>query len=218
MIVSLEEFKKYNGVDDKDAEFLASMVRSAEEVTANYLGYRPEYQLRKETQDGHGADYLLTRARPIRAVSRITIGGALVPVQRISFEEDKIVLRTGIFPQGRRNVELNYTAGYEFFAGGREVGGGRAGGGGQDTLSGGTAAGGGVGLLDGGNAQTFSDEPAYLIKNVVLRIASLMLTETGQNIGVTSKSFGDSGTRTFINNTDYARYLLPIAQYKVLVI
>jgi hypothetical protein len=219
MIVSVAEFEKYNGVDDKDEGFLWSMIRSAEEVTANYLGYRPEYQLRQETHDGHGRDYLLTRARPIQAVSQVTIEDVPIPLKHIGFEADKIFLKAGIFPVGRRNIGVRYTAGYEFFPSVGALAGGMADGGGAETFTGGNATPGDAAMvLAGGNAQTFNAEPAFLIKNVVLRIASLMLTETGQNIGITSKAFGDSGTRTFINNTDYAKYLVPIAQYKLLVI
>jgi hypothetical protein len=57
-----------------------------------------------------------------------------------------------------------------------------------------------------------------LIKLTVLRIASMMQAESDSNIAVSSKSFGDSGTRTFINYTDYSKYLLPISIYRILVI
>jgi hypothetical protein len=55
-----------------------------------------------------------------------------------------------------------------------------------------------------------------LLKITVLRLAALLETESGGNIGVTSKSFADSGTRTFVNNTDYNRYLLPVSSYRLL--
>ena len=47
----------------------------------------------------------------------------------------------------------------------------------------------------------------------VLRIASLMLAEQGGNIGVTSKSFSDQ-TRTFVNYSNYNKFLQPLAIYK----
>ena len=55
-----------------------------------------------------------------------------------------------------------------------------------------------------------------LLRLTVLRLASLLATEAQGNIGVTSKSFGDSGTRTFLNNTDFSRYLLPVNSYRLL--
>lgn len=46
-----------------------------------------------------------------------------------------------------------------------------------------------------------------LIKLTILRIAGLMMTEQGGNIGVTSKSFDQGGSRTFVNTKDYSPYL-----------
>jgi hypothetical protein len=57
-----------------------------------------------------------------------------------------------------------------------------------------------------------------IIKMTVLRIASLLQTESSGNIGITSKSFADSGTRSFINTVDYSRYLIQLSNYKILVI
>jgi hypothetical protein len=57
-----------------------------------------------------------------------------------------------------------------------------------------------------------------IIKMTVLRIASMLQAESDSNIAVSSKSFADSGTRTFINYTDYSKYLLPVSIYKLLVI
>jgi hypothetical protein len=55
-----------------------------------------------------------------------------------------------------------------------------------------------------------------LLRITVLRLAALLNTEAKGNIGVTSKSFGDSGSRTFLNNTDYNRYLFPVSSYCLL--
>jgi hypothetical protein len=61
-----------------------------------------------------------------------------------------------------------------------------------------------------------TEEIPNIILTTILRIATLLQTESDSNIGVTSKYFGDSGTRTFVNNTDYSKYLLPISQYKLI--
>jgi len=53
-----------------------------------------------------------------------------------------------------------------------------------------------------------------LIKTTILRIAALMLTEANNNIGITSKSFGDN-TRAFQNLTDYSKYLAPASMYRI---
>jgi hypothetical protein len=74
----------------------------------------------------------------------------------------------------------------------------------------------GYGIIDGdiGNVIFFPQ----IIKLTVLRIAALLQTESDSNIGVTSKSFADSGTRTFVNTVNFDKYLLLISSYKLLVI
>lgn len=57
-------------------------------------------------------------------------------------------------------------------------------------------------------------EIPYLIRLTVLRIASLLQLEENNNIGVNSKSFGESGSRTFLNVVDYEKYLQKISFYK----
>jgi hypothetical protein len=52
-----------------------------------------------------------------------------------------------------------------------------------------------------------------IIKMTILRIAALLQTESDNNIGVTSKTFGESGSRTFVKTTDYQPYLLQISSY-----
>ncbi len=55
-------------------------------------------------------------------------------------------------------------------------------------------------------------QPAQIpnvVKLTVLRIATLMLMEGGENIGVSSKSFADN-SRTFISYTNYSKYLSPL--------
>lgn len=56
-------------------------------------------------------------------------------------------------------------------------------------------------------------EVPEIVRLTVMRIATLMLMEGGENIGVSSKSFSDN-TRTFISYTNYAKYLSPIQTYR----
>jgi hypothetical protein len=55
-----------------------------------------------------------------------------------------------------------------------------------------------------------------VIKLTVLRIAALLQTESDSNIGITSKSFADSGTRSFINTVNFDKYLIQISDYRIL--
>lgn len=54
-----------------------------------------------------------------------------------------------------------------------------------------------------------------LIKTTILRIATLMLMEAGENIGLTGKSMTDGNSRTFITYTNYDKYLRPLNSYRV---
>lgn len=51
------------------------------------------------------------------------------------------------------------------------------------------------------------------IKMAVLRISSLMLTESDGNIGLSGKSFVDQ-SRSFVSYTNYSKYLQPLLPYR----
>ncbi len=52
-----------------------------------------------------------------------------------------------------------------------------------------------------------------LIKTTILRIATLMLMEAGENIGISGKSFADN-SRSFISYTNYSKYLSPLQTFR----
>lgn len=54
-----------------------------------------------------------------------------------------------------------------------------------------------------------------IIQLSVLRIASLLLQESGGNIGITGKSFGEN-SRSFINYADYKKYLKPLDGLRII--
>lgn len=54
-----------------------------------------------------------------------------------------------------------------------------------------------------------------IIKLTAFRIAALLQTESDNNIGVTSKSFGDEGSRTYVQTRKYADYLIQLSSYKL---
>ena len=66
-----------------------------------------------------------------------------------------------------------------------------------------------------GDYNNLENKIVYL---TILRIAALLQSESDNNIGVTSKSFGESGGRTFINTVNFDKYLVQISKYKLLVI
>ena len=57
------------------------------------------------------------------------------------------------------------------------------------------------------------EEVPEIVRLTILRIATLMLMEGGENIGVSSKSFADN-SRTFISYTNYLKYLSPLQTYR----
>ena len=61
----------------------------------------------------------------------------------------------------------------------------------------------------------FSEDLPQIIKLTVLRIAALLQTESNNNIGISGKSFID-GSRTFTNFTNFDRYLIACANYRIL--
>ena len=61
----------------------------------------------------------------------------------------------------------------------------------------------------------FSTDLPAIIKLTVLRISALLQTESNNNIGVSGKSFID-GSRTFISFTNYDKYLIACANYRII--
>lgn len=53
-----------------------------------------------------------------------------------------------------------------------------------------------------------------IIKITILRIATLLSMESEGNIGITNKSFSD-GSRTFINYTNFSKYLSALDKFKI---
>ena len=61
----------------------------------------------------------------------------------------------------------------------------------------------------------FSTDLPQIIRLTVLRIAALLQTESNNNIGISGKSFMD-GSRTFMNFTNYDKYLISCSKYKLI--
>lgn len=54
-----------------------------------------------------------------------------------------------------------------------------------------------------------------VITQTLFRIASLLQQEGAGNIGINNKSFGESGSRSFLNIVDYSKYLAQLSEYKL---
>jgi hypothetical protein len=217
VIVRLSDFQKYTNVRNSGGSDLQTgLLLSAEAVVENYLGYNPTEAVYDDFFDGKGYGVLRLRARPVRAVTRIEINGA--PCAPEDFYTDGrsefITRKDGVFPAGFRNVRVSYVAGYNNTPPeppdpeDEDWDGGEAGSEYGETIDGGGAF----------NKEEDGTDMPKIIKLTIMRIAAILQTESDGNIGVTSKSFGENGDRTFVSYTNFDKYLLPLSNYKLLVV
>ena len=172
MIVTRDEFEKYSGVYTDENNTLPELyIQSAENILFNYLGYDPTPQNYRHVFNGNGESYLRVGVKPIWLVAEVRIGNTAQDLGNITFDNDTIYLLNGTFPEGKGNITVDFSAGY--------------------------------------------NEIPAIMKMTVLRIATLLQSEGDSNIGITSKSFEESGTRVFQNYTNYDKYLIQCSKYKL---
>jgi len=210
--ISVADLQGYTGTHVDDKKSLEIYVNSATEIVENYLGYGLALRTYNTVLDGNGTAEIQLRARPIKTVTRVIIDDAAIPAHHFETGGEFLVRTGGVFPTGTRNVRVVYEAGFDekktvvFDPDG------------ENLLDGGHADSDFDVILDGGSA-LFEGRNTYLpeiIRNTVLRIAALLQTEAEGNIGITGKSFGDSGSRTFVSFTNFDKYLSPISGYKLI--
>jgi len=210
MIVSVADLQKFTRViEDDDRQKL--YVNSATEIVENYLGYGLALTKYVSVLNGNGTNEIQLRARPIKTLLSVAIDGAAVSPAGFETSNEFLVYKNGVFPAGTGNVRAVYWAGFSP-SGDADIGGG-------GVLDGGDS---GTEVfavdLDGGNA-VFAESGAVLpetIKGTILRIAALLQTESDGNIGITGKSFAENGSRTFINFTDFNKFLAPVGRWKLI--
>jgi hypothetical protein len=226
---SLKGFKHYTNVFTEGMAEVQQKyyLTSAEQIVNSYLGYQPLLQNYRHYFNGTGTNTLFLRAKPVRELISVVIDNTELPEENFFFNDtsESLIYKNGIFNDGLNNVFVSYSAGYNIIV--------------DDAVDGGHAESAYYDYdyeaeqkhIDAGNASTvesgnpdneyFIDDNTLfpkLIIQTVYRIAALLQSEGDSNIGVTSKSFGDSGSRTFINFTNFDKYLFPIAKYKLTVL
>jgi len=216
--VSLEQFSQYTGVHD-NPEKLQSFIDAAEGMVMNYLGYELGTRKYVTTANGNGREDVQLEARPVREILSVFINDEPVPTSHFETVNEYIYYKNGIFPEGRRNIIVVYNAGFDtdmdipdndLYDGGDATND-------SDDYIGNADASTVSPILDGGNALLESGAttiPSEIIITI-LRIAALLESESNQNIGVTSKQFAESGSRTFVNFTSLQKYLFPISRYRL---
>lgn len=175
MICTVTQFDTYSGnyeASEAVVSMKTSILRSAQEIVSNYIGFDPESAQRDDWISAIGNNRLYLLAHPVTQVTSVELNGVEVPQTAYSVHDRYLRLNNGVWPEGLENVKVVYTAGW--------------------------------------SSETLPDT----IRMVILQIATLMLMEAGENIGVTGKSFGEN-SRTFINYTNMSKWLSKLDEYKI---
>ena len=114
MIVTKEELEKYSGVyTDEENNSQELYIESAEDILSSYLGYSPEVKSYSKFYDGNGFSDLRLGAKPIFILESVSIDGVEQDLKNIDFDDDSIIIRNGVFPAGRKNIAVKFSAGFE---------------------------------------------------------------------------------------------------------
>ena len=209
MYVSLETFQKYSNVFSDNTELQQSYINAAEDVVENFLGYSLIKKNYTAITNGKGRDYLQLKVKPINRIINIKINGEDIDTDEFDISEEFIIYKNGIFPEGKKNIIIEFEAGYS------------------------SNQGNGIDEIDGGSAGTNTEESnedndititensngiPQVILITIMRIAAILQAESDSNVAIVSKSFGDSGSRTYVNYTNFDKYLIPISRYKLIII
>jgi hypothetical protein len=232
MLATIADLENYTGARLENRGDLQAYIDSASVVVANYLGYDPEYKMQTVLVRGRGTGELRLSHKPVIRVYWVADYETGEPLYenrggRADYvvSEEFVLFKDLRFPE--RLLEVGYTSGWQFAPAARRViSGGRSGTAAYETIidCGGAADEYSSHVIAGGSS--FNDEPAApgaaaapaLLKQTALRIAALLFSESDNNIGVTSKSFGDSGSRNFLNYTNFDKYLAPLSRHRLVTI
>lgn len=174
-MVTTAEFKKYSKKMEEDVAGEAlyqAYIDAAESILQAFLSYNPAAATYTgQLYYGDGKPYLQLKAKPITALTAVSVDGVSRTVGDFSVDQEMIIEKTGVvFPVGS-TVLVTYTAGYSPIPG--------------------------------------------IVKIVILEIATLLSMEAGENIGVSSTSFDGGNTRSFINYTDFKKYLRKVEHLRI---
>jgi hypothetical protein len=121
VFITADELKAYTGViKNADASLQETYVGAAEDIVCNYLGYTPIKAARRDILDGSGGHGLYVRAKPVAVISGIYDIGTGAPIEGtpegIVAREEFIYSPAAVFPEGKKNILVEYEAGYEMDA------------------------------------------------------------------------------------------------------
>jgi hypothetical protein len=233
MIATVEDLMEYTGRKLDNPESLEIFIETAYSIICNYLGYDLEIRFTSEYVDGFGDNLIQLKHKPINivySVSDYETGEILYQAQHSSSQDDYIIdndfarFKNITFPKRKLVVEYVYGYGLLDFAANVVYGGNPDTNDWEATIFGGNENDFEEGLYDviyGGGPNdigVIENIIPSIFKQTLLRLAALLLSEADNNIGITSKSFADSGTRTFINYTNFDKYLQVLSRYRRITI
>ena len=113
-LCTVDHVKSFLGVeDDRKNESIELYVNAASDIIEEYLGYDANTQTYTEqVYDGNGTRLLITRARPITAITTLLCEGDTVDTDDFINREWYIDGDDYVFVTGNSNYKLTYTAGY----------------------------------------------------------------------------------------------------------
>jgi hypothetical protein len=229
----VKDLQNYTGKKYEENSLPATYVESALNIINSYLGYDPDIKFNTEYFMGDGTNKIQLKAKPIDLVYSIKdmeTGKEIFIADKNKQEQDyyiteEFVELKKIIPKNR--VQVGYVSGYGYLNAAVDV----VGGGFSSTIDWystincGSSTNDFLDIISGGSASTYIKDfnpidikMPSVFKQTILRIAALLQTESDNNIGITGKSFGDSGSRTFTNYTNFSKYLDPLSKYKLITI
>lgn len=120
-LANVKEYLKKADSDTGDDAFLSGAIIDISGMLEAELGRIIEAaDVSNEVRDGDGTDTIFTKETPINSITsvetRYTVGGDWSEVDSGDYVygsgTGRIILTSGIFPEGRSTVRLNYNAGY----------------------------------------------------------------------------------------------------------
>lgn len=119
-IVVLETWKRYAKKPDEDTtgeELYQTFLDSAEEIVKTYLGFDPVSRIyTAQALVGTGLSSLQLKAKPVTALTALSIDGAAQDVADFSIDGERITFKDGSAFPLNSTIIATYTAGYSILS------------------------------------------------------------------------------------------------------
>lgn len=121
VLATLADLKVYlslpSGATSEDTE-LTRMLDASSAMAESFIERTLATGARTEKRSGHNRDVLYLKDWPVTAVASVVMDGVAIPLSPDGiqtgylFDSESVYLVGRMFTDGRRNVTINYTAGY----------------------------------------------------------------------------------------------------------